>query len=128
MNPANVTTIFRKELTDTLRDRRTLIFMLLVPIVAIPALMMGISKLMISQVMKLEAEAATVAVTGLDYIPSDLREKLEAAEGLSVRRETDFPGENVIDKVRVGELDAALVFRQDFGEALDQEEVTKAEI
>ncbi len=37
--------IFKKELLDTLRDRKTLIFMLLIPTLAMPLLMVGISRL-----------------------------------------------------------------------------------
>ena len=43
MQLANVATIFKKEMTVTLRDRRTLSFMLLIPIAAMPLLMLGLS-------------------------------------------------------------------------------------
>ena len=36
--------IFCKELSDTLRDRRTLIFMFLIPALAVPALIFGLSR------------------------------------------------------------------------------------
>ena len=38
--------VFAKEWIDTLRDRRTLLFMLLIPTLATPALMVGMSRLM----------------------------------------------------------------------------------
>lgn len=38
---SRINTIWRKELTDTLRDRRTLIAMVLVPLILYPALMLG---------------------------------------------------------------------------------------
>ncbi|MFI5171189.1 MAG: ABC transporter permease subunit [Chitinophagales bacterium] len=45
----NVFTIFRKELRDITRDRRTLTVMLIIPLVVYPTLFVGISKYMTSQ-------------------------------------------------------------------------------
>ncbi|MCG3127621.1 MAG: hypothetical protein CHACPFDD_02488 [Phycisphaerae bacterium] len=42
---AGVWTIYRKELVDTLRDRKTLVFMLLIPAAAIPLMFAGINAL-----------------------------------------------------------------------------------
>ncbi len=52
--------IFRKELLDTLRDRKTLIFMLLLPTLIMPLLMLGISRMM-QEVQKAE-EVRTVRI------------------------------------------------------------------
>lgn len=59
-------TIYRKELMDTLRDRRTLIFMLILPVLALPAMMWGVNSIVEkavrkqqSQVVKIAADAAT---------------------------------------------------------------------
>ncbi len=69
MQISNVVTIFSKEFIDTIRDRRTLVFMLLVPIVAIPLLMMGMSKLMISQISKVRDEVSKIVITGREQMP-----------------------------------------------------------
>jgi sodium transport system permease protein len=45
MSWRNVRTIYRKELTDSLRDRRTLISMIVVPILLMPALTIGLGAL-----------------------------------------------------------------------------------
>ncbi len=52
--------IYRKELVDTLRDRKTLIFMLLLPTVLMPLLMLGLSRMM--QVVQKAEEAKTVRI------------------------------------------------------------------
>ena len=38
---SRISTIWRKELVDTLRDRRTLIAMIFVPLILYPAMMLG---------------------------------------------------------------------------------------
>lgn len=57
-----INAIWRKELIDTLRDRRTLFAMILVPIILYPALMLGSLQAVDVQVSRLEREQYTVAV------------------------------------------------------------------
>ncbi len=54
-------TIYRKELIDTLRDRRTLIFMLLLPVLALPLMMFGINKIVDSAVRQQQSQVVKVA-------------------------------------------------------------------
>ncbi|MGE0481787.1 MAG: ABC transporter permease subunit/CPBP intramembrane protease [Phycisphaerae bacterium] len=54
--------IARKELADILRDRRTLVAMVLVPIVLYPALMLGSLQALEAQTSRLKQETYTVAV------------------------------------------------------------------
>ncbi|MFT4540029.1 MAG: sodium transport system permease protein [Planctomycetota bacterium] len=58
---AGIGTIYRKDLLDTLRDRRTLIFMLLVPTLATPILIGGLSKLMARMQQKQAVETVKIA-------------------------------------------------------------------
>jgi sodium transport system permease protein len=62
MSAQRVLVIARKEFTDVLRDRRTLIFMLLLPIVVIPALLMVITNFAKSQIRERESRVLTFAV------------------------------------------------------------------
>jgi sodium transport system permease protein len=55
--------IYRKELIDTLRDRKTLTFMLLVPLLATPGLVIGATWLVEEMLKKQEAETFVVAAT-----------------------------------------------------------------
>lgn len=61
MNLSIILVIARKELRDVLRDRRTLIFMMLLPIVVMPLLMVGVSKFVTRQVEAKQAKVLRVA-------------------------------------------------------------------
>ena len=73
--------IFRKELLDILRDRRTLGFMVALPVMVIPAIMWIAGKFVESGVRKLREEASIIAVIGGDEAPSLVRllERLDSA-------------------------------------------------
>ena len=60
---AGIATIYKKDLLDTLRDRRTLIFMLLIPTLATPVLMTGLSKLMLRMSQKQAVESVRIAAS-----------------------------------------------------------------
>jgi sodium transport system permease protein len=125
-----VVTIFRKELIDTLRDRRTLIFMLLVPLVAIPGLMTVASKLMMGQMTKAMEERSKVVVEGAQYLPDDLRDSLFAAQRLDVIDASTYKGntDNFKDEVRSGSISAYLVIPEAFDRAIEFESPTDVEI
>lgn len=56
-------TIYRKEMLDVLRDRRTLIFMLFLPIIIIPAIMGAMTKLTEAVARKQAVETVSVAAS-----------------------------------------------------------------
>lgn len=62
MIPAKIFTVFRKDLKDVLRDRKTLIFMLLLPTLLMPMIMMGVSKFIQRTVEKREMQMVRVAI------------------------------------------------------------------
>ena len=57
-----VLVIFRKELRDTLRDRRTMISMVVIPLLLFPLLIGISSKIMMSQIQKAQAKVLTVGL------------------------------------------------------------------
>ncbi len=63
---ARISTIWRKELIDTLRDKRTLIAMIVVPMVLYPAMMLGSLQGFELQVSRLKRETYKVAVVSED--------------------------------------------------------------
>lgn len=63
---SRINTIWRKELVDTLRDRRTLIAMILVPMVLYPAMMLGSLQALEVQTSNLQKEEYVVAVARED--------------------------------------------------------------
>lgn len=65
----NVATIWRKELLDLVRDRRTLMSMIVVPILMVPVLMVGAGAIVASSMQELEDRAYTVGVIGADRAP-----------------------------------------------------------
>jgi sodium transport system permease protein len=64
MNLHNVLTVFQKELRDSLRDRRTLMSMIVVPTLMIPGIMLIVAVISYKVVSKAQAETPTVMVLG----------------------------------------------------------------
>lgn len=83
MNLRKVWIIFRKEFLDIIRDRRTLISMVLLPIAVIPLLMLGVSGMMSSQIEKLEKRNSPVILLNSRWAP-ELLEVLQDTPGLQV--------------------------------------------
>lgn len=81
-------TIFRKEMLDLLRDRRTLISMILLPLVAIPGVLTATGKFMSMSERKSEAEANTVGVP-LAGVSDELAATLKRA-GVQVLPKADL--------------------------------------
>ncbi|MDA0329497.1 MAG: ABC transporter permease subunit [Gemmatimonadetes bacterium] len=71
-----------KELRETLRDRRTLLMMIVVPVLLYPVLLIVMEQLLLFGMRNLEAEPTPVAVVG--EVPPALAALLEGAEGLIV--------------------------------------------
>lgn len=127
MQLKNIKTIFAKELKDTLRDRRTLIFMLVVPIVAMPLLMTGISRLMISQVKKIEAQVSSLVVQNVQELPGDLQDTLRTSSQFKLIDEAVY-ADKAIDSLKSGALDLVMVVPPNFRSAIELESPTDVEI
>ena len=59
-----IRTVYLKELKDSLRDRRTLISMIVVPTLVMPMIMFGVGMVMTKIIKKAEAETVTIAIVG----------------------------------------------------------------
>ena len=57
-------TIFRKEFTDTLRDRRTLFIMVVFPLLLIPLMMTVVTKVQTSSMKKAEEKVLRIGFVG----------------------------------------------------------------
>jgi sodium transport system permease protein len=90
-----------KELRETLRDRRTLAVMVLVPLVVYPLLALVGSQVMSQRSRKQEAHASQVAVLGTDPSADELRRRVDHLPKLFARKPTG----NAAD-VDQGRLDA----------------------
>ncbi len=69
MSWRNVGLVYRKELIDSLRDRRTLISMIAVPILLMPALTVGVGALSARLIGRAMQEVPTVMVLGGEDSP-----------------------------------------------------------
>ncbi|HEY3352149.1 MAG TPA: ABC transporter permease [Polyangia bacterium] len=79
-----VLAVLRKELVDVLRDRRTLVFMLAVPTLAIPLLMWALTALVTQSTQRLARERLPVLVVNPEAAPdllARLRARADTAEG-----------------------------------------------
>ncbi len=65
MSPHRILVVARKEFTDILRDRRTLIFMLLLPILVMPVIMLAATTFAKSQLKAKESRELSVAISPL---------------------------------------------------------------
>jgi sodium transport system permease protein len=83
MRPRIAWTIFRKELTETLRDRRTLFMMVGLPILLYPMMIIAVSWFQESQAETREERASTVAVWG--EAPAGLAGALNAAARVTLK-------------------------------------------
>jgi sodium transport system permease protein len=64
MNWSNIVTIYLKELKDSLRDRRTIISMIVIPTLIMPLLMLGVGTLMTKVVKSARDEASAIVILG----------------------------------------------------------------
>jgi len=85
MSRSQVLTIYKKEMLDTIRDRRTLISMVVVPLAAIPLLFLMMSKFVSSTEMKAGDEAVTIAVRNAGRLPGLLNALAQAGFKLAPR-------------------------------------------
>lgn len=69
MNFKQVFVVYNKELKDILRDKRTLISMVLVPLLLFPLLTGGLGRLMSSQIDKIEKKNVSIVVLGSEHAP-----------------------------------------------------------
>ncbi|MCP4639999.1 MAG: CPBP family intramembrane metalloprotease [bacterium] len=116
MNLLLVRTIFRKELLDTLRDKRTLVAMLVVPVLLYPALFIGGAQVALVQQSKLEEEPSRVAV---DEPGSPLMaEWLRSMDRVIVPERRGVPGIELAE----GRLEAVVVCPPDMATRIDAEQ------
>lgn len=100
MNLANVRQVLFKEIRETLRDRRTILVMLVVPVFLYPVLMIVVQQLVLLGQRSMQERQVTVAVVG-DTAPLPV---LRADTALRVTRSDTLP----MAALRAGEVHAVL--------------------
>ena len=102
MNLRNVRRVFFKELKETMRDRRTMLVMLVVPIFLYPVLMVVVQQLVLIGRRSIEEAPARVAVVGAT--PAALA-FLQRDSALDARGSINL----AVDSVETGAMDAVVV-------------------
>lgn len=104
-------TIFKKELIDTLRDRRTIIAMIVVPLLVFPLLIGVTTKISISQAKKAKEKKLKVAV--IDPAGSNkFVETLSSRDDVRLIENVD--PDSIRSLIRSDSLDGAFVFSRTF--------------
>jgi sodium transport system permease protein len=115
MNGHNIFTVYRKELRDSLRDRRTLMSMIVIPTLMIPSIMVVAVSISTKAITKAREEVPTVMVLGGDDSPI-LRAALMADSKLHLVR----PAANWKQQISDKQLRAAVEIPAGFDAALDR--------
>ncbi|MCK4342888.1 MAG: CPBP family intramembrane metalloprotease [Phycisphaerae bacterium] len=102
---SRINTIWRKELTDTLRDRRTLIAMILVPMALYPAMILGSLQGFELQISRLKQEEYRVVVQS-EEIALWLRHLIDTDLTRRPGVESETPTEELVEMDERGELPA----------------------
>lgn len=104
-------TIFRKELIDTLRDRRTIIMMIVVPMLVIPVLMFVAVRFAERQQRKADTKQINVAVIGAEFAP-ELDSMISGDSLITVVSGVAI--EDVERQIRADRIDGAVVIPSTF--------------
>lgn len=105
------TTIFRKEFTDTIRDRRTLFVMVIFPLVLVPLLLFVVTKLQSSSMKKAEEKIIRVGFVANGNAHA-LAQQLTDARGLRITE--NIPADSAESFIKRDSLDAVIVVAPDF--------------
>src|SRR5258708_4687590 len=119
----NIGTVSRKELTDSLRDRRTLISTLLVPLLLFPLMSVGFGALALTLEKKAKEEIPKVMLLGGAESPGAL-EALRESKKIEDVRATPDEKDKIINK----EIRAAMAIPDGFEASLAQQNPQTVEI
>lgn len=108
MNLSLIDLIFRKELLEAFRDKKTLIFMILMPILLYPLLGIGFFQIALIQASKVREDTSRIAFRGGEP-PPRLIELLEE-QGHFETLESEFTE----DDLQMGRLEAIIEFPADY--------------
>ena len=115
----NIITIYLKEMKEVLRDRRTLVFMLVMPTVLVPLLMNLLIGFVVKAEKKARTETLTFAVFGAEYLP-ELADEFNEETGF---KEVTLSSEDEIaSAIEQNKIKFTLVIPEKASERLDNGE------
>jgi sodium transport system permease protein len=113
MKLRNIWIVYRKELRDSLRDRRTLVAMIVVPILIMPLLTIGVGVLMTKIIGEAQKEIPTVMILGGADSPKTIND-LRSVKEIAFKEGTPDYAQQISDK----KIRAAVEIPPDFDAAL----------
>jgi len=120
MSWKNIKLIFIKELVGTIRDKRTIIAMIIIPLIFYPLLFTGISYFSKIGSIKSEEAKSKIVIYGAEFAPQ-LVKYLQDSEKIEILIiEDGFP-----NKLQNGDIQAVLVIPSDFKYKIEQEKPGK---
>ena len=120
MSWKNIKLIFIKELVGTIRDKRTIIAMIIIPLIFYPLLFTGIGYFNKVGSMKSEEANSKIMIYGAEFAPQ-LVKHLQDSEKIEILiMEDDFS-----NKLQNGDIQAVLLISSDFKYKIEQEEPIK---
>jgi len=123
MNLRNIRVVYRKELTDSLRDRRTLISMVVVPILLMPVLVLGMGYVQSKVLSKARQEIPKVMLLGGENSP-----RVMASLRTLASIEVVPSSANYAELITGKQIRAAVEIPRDFDAALERGEPTAVQI
>jgi len=123
MSLHNVGIVYRKELMDQLRDRRTIISMVVIPILMFPLLTVGMGTLVVNLVNSAKQEIPQVMVLGGEDSPK-ITEAIHSFHGIEIIPPAPDAAAQISDK----KIRAAVQIPRDFDAAIDKNEQSKVSI
>jgi sodium transport system permease protein len=120
MSWKNIKLIFTKELVGTIRDRRTIIVMILIPLIFYPLLFTGIGYFNWIGSVKSEETSSKIVIDGVEFA-SQLVKHLQDDEKVEIISIED----DSLLKLQNGNIQAVLVIPPDFKYKIEQEELNE---
>jgi len=120
MSWKNIKLIFIKELVGTIRDKRTIIAMIIIPLIFYPVLFTGIGYFNKLGSMKSEEATSKIIIRGAEFAPQLVKHLRDSEKVEILITEEDSP-----NKLQNGDVQAVLVIPSDFKYKIEQEEPGK---
>jgi len=120
MSWKNIKLICIKELVGTIRDKRTIIAMIIIPLIFYPLLFTGIGYFNKVGSMKSEEAASKIMIYGAEFAPQLVKHLQDDEKIEIIIIKDDSP-----NKLQNGDIQAALVVPPDFKYKIEQEEPIK---
>lgn len=117
MDLQKIITIWKKEIKDTIRDRRTLVAMVLMPMLLMPVMILGMSKFIDYQMKKQQEQVIKVVLVG-EKNNLQLSEMIKNQEMFEIVR-IDI---NIKEAIENEDIDAGIIIPEDISEKIENQE------